>query len=169
MSYHWPQGFESQFFSPREFDHPELMDPAFIGDLDTLRMRCGFPIDITDDARTREELEALYAEEIMKDHEAGLPYGTSWPEDSAHSPMEVDDVLILVRACDAKPTLPRDGDGCALTLEQRQLKLNYEIGRMHEDGHWPKMGLGVETAHWHMDDTPRLGSRRPAFWVAVSR
>ena len=166
MAHEWPQGFTSEFFSPREFDHPELMDPSFIGDLDTVRMRCGFPVDITDDARTREELEALYAEEILKDQEAGQPYGWSWPEDSAHAVGEGGE---LVRCVDCKPSLPKPGDGSNLSLERRQLKLNHELGRMHDEGRWPKLGLGVETAHWHADDTPRLGPKRPAFWVAVSR
>ena len=166
MAHEWPQGFASRFFHPKEFDHPELMDPDYIGGLDLLRGRCGFPLDITDDARTREELEALYAEEILKDQEAGLPYGASWPEDSAHAVGEDGE---LVRAADLKPTLPRSGDGSGLTLEERQLRLTGQIYLMYDEEHWPKLGLGIETAHWHIDDTPRLGAKRPAFWVAVSR
>lgn len=165
MAHSWPQGFESDFFHPSEFDHPELMDPAFIRDLDTLRMRCGFPIRINDDARSDEELRRIYRREIRKDEEKGLPYGTSWPSESAHA--YVDE--IPVRAVDLEPSPPRDGDGCTLTLEERELKLTYEIGRMKEEGRWKKLGLGIETGHWHVDDTPRLGARRPAFWVAVSR
>lgn len=165
MAHSWPQGFESDFFHPDEFDHPELMDPSFIRDLDHLRMRCGFPITITDDARTDGELRALYAREIAKDAERGLPYGYSWPSDSAHA--YVDETP--VRAADMKPSVPRDDDGCALSLEERELALNFEITRMWEEGRWKKLGLGVETAHWHVDDTPRLGARRPAFWVGVSR
>lgn len=165
MAHRWPQGFDSASFHPSEFDHPELMDPAFIRDLDHLRMRCGFGLKVNDDARTDAELRALYAREIAKDEARGLPYGTSWPSDSAHA--VVGDVL--VRAADIEPTLPRDGDGCALSLEERELKLTYEIGRMKEDGRWKHLGLGIETGHWHVDDTPRLGAKRPAFWVAVSR
>ena len=65
MSYDWPQDFASEFFSPKEFDHPTLMDPSFIRDLDTLRMRCGFPVRVNDDARSQEEHEYLYRREIM--------------------------------------------------------------------------------------------------------
>ena len=57
-----------QFFAEREFTHPELMDPDFLGDLDKLRMRCGFPLTITNDARSQQDLERIYAEEIAKGH-----------------------------------------------------------------------------------------------------
>lgn len=157
MSYVWEkQGVTLEHFSPAEFDHPELMDPGFLRDLDTLRMRCGFGIEIRDDARTQDELEALYARELAK----GLPV-----PDSAHLAKPG----ILVRAVDCKPSLPRPGDGCSLSLEERELKLTHEILRMHAEGRWKHLGLGIESAHWHVDDTPRLGPKRPAFWVAVSR
>lgn len=157
MAHEWPQGFTSDFFSPKEFDHPELMDPGFIGDLDFLRMRCGFPLHVNDDARSTEEHEHLYRKEIAK--------GESYPTESAHLWMEE----FPVRASDLEPSVPRQNDGCSLSLDERELKLTYEITRMHEEGRWPSLGLGIETAHWHVDDTPRLGDRRPKFWVAVSR
>lgn len=138
-----------QFFAEREFTHPELMDPDFLGDLDKLRMRCGFPLTITNDARSQQDLERIYAEEIAK----GQPY----PTDSAHLY-----IATPVRAVDLKPAIADD-------LEERQLELTYQILRMRDDGTWPNLGLGIETAHWHIDDTPRLGAKRPAFWVAVSK
>lgn len=157
MSHIWEkQGVTLEHFSPTEFDHPDLMDGGFLRDLDTLRMRCGFGLTIHDDARTQEELDVLYARELAK----GLPI-----PDSAHLVKPG----ILVRAVDLTPTLPHPGDGCALSLEERELKLTYEIVRMKEEGRWKYLGLGIETAHWHVDDTPRLASKRPAFWVAVSR
>lgn len=157
MAHEWPQGFTSEFFSPKEFDHPELMDPGWIMDLDTLRMRCGFPIDMRDDARSPEEHAELYSVEIAK----GEPY----PTESAHL-WKPD---FPVRAGDLKPSVPRAGDGCELNLDEREIKLTGEIVRMHAEGKWPSLGLGIETGHWHVDDTPRLGPLRPKFWVAISR
>ena len=156
MSYDWPQGFTSEFFSPKEFDHPDLMDPGYIRDLDTIRMRCGFPITVNDDARTRAELEHIYRREISK----GEPY----PQDSSHLEDELG-----VRASDIEPTPPRPEDGCDLTLNERELELLYQILRMWKEGRWPALGLGCETGHTHTDDSPRLGSRRPSYWVAASR
>ena len=157
MAHDWPQGFSLQFFSPSEFDRPELMDPTFLQDLDRLRMRCGFPLKVTDDARNQEDLNRIYAREIAK--------GQDYPRDSAH--LHTGDTL--VRAVDVKPAIPRSNDGSDLSLEERELELSYEILRLWKDGKWPKLGLGIETGHWHIDDTPRLAGKRPAFWVSVSR
>ena len=151
MPYTWTDpAVTLQFFSEREFKHASLMDPDFLKDLDTLRMRCGFPLTITNDARSQKDLERIYAVEIAK--------GQDYPKDSAHlyiSPT-------LVRAVDLKPAIAPD-------LESRQLELTFQILRMRNEGTWPNLGLGIETAHWHIDDTPRLGGKRPAFWVAVSK
>jgi len=157
VAHDWPQGFSLQFFSPSEFDRPELMDPTFLQDLDRLRMRCGFPLKVTDDARNQEDLNRIYAREIAK--------GQDYPRDSAH--LHTGDTL--VRAVDVKPAIPRSNDGSDLSLEERELELSYEILRLWKDGKWPKLGLGIETGHWHIDDTPRLAGKRPAFWVSVSR
>ncbi len=169
MSYTWSwQGIELEHFSPKEFDHPELMDGSYLRDLDVLRMRCGFPITINDDARTLEDLEKIYAKEIAK----GLPY----PTDSSHLYLDGEDAEdelsvqpIAVRATDLEPSIPTPGDGSDLTFEERELELLFQILRFWKEGRWPKLGLGIETGHVHNDDTPRLGDRRPAHWVAVSR
>ena len=158
MAYTWPQGFESEFFSPDEFSKPELMDPAFIADLDTLRMRCGFPIQINNDARDDADMARIYAKEIAK--------GQSYPTNSAHlfttgGP--------FVRAVDCEPSPPKHDDGSDLDLNEREIELTYQVTRLYKEGRWPKLGLGIETGHWHVDDTPRLGDRRPSFWVAVSK
>ena len=155
--YEWPGGLRLKFFGPGEFDRPELMDEDFLRELDTLRERCGFPLTITDDARNQEDLDRIYAREIAK----SLPYPTT----SAH--LHLDDTP--VRSVDLKPTPPRSGDGSDLNLEQRELELTHQILTLWDDAVWPRLGLGIETAHWHIDDTPRLGAKRPAFWVAVSR
>ena len=155
--YEWPGGFRLQYFGPTEFDRPELMDRDFLRELDRLRERCGFPLKINDDARNTEDLERIYAKEIAK--------GESYPKTSSH--LHMDDTL--VRAVDIEPALPKSGDGSDLPLEQRELELTYQILHMWKEGRWPRLGLGIETGHWHIDDTPRLGSKRPAFWVAVSR
>mgnify|MGYP003123299511 FL=1 len=146
-----------QYFGPTEFDRPELMDRDFLRELDRLRERCGFPLRINDDARNTEDLERIYAKEIAK--------GESYPKTSSH--LHMDDTL--VRAVDVEPALPKSGDGSDLPLEQREMELTYQILHMWKEGRWPRLGLGIETGHWHIDDTPRLGSKRPAFWVAVSR
>ena len=156
MAYDWPQGFGLQFFSPSEFDHPELMDPLFLQDIARLRMRCGFPLKINDDARTQEDLERIYAKEIAK--------GQSYPKTSSHLHL-----TSPVRAVDIEPSIPHPGDGSELTLEERELELSYQILLMWKQGKWAHLGLGMETGHWHIDDTPRLAEKRPAFWVAVSR
>jgi hypothetical protein len=157
MAYKWPRGFELEYFSPGEFDHPELMDPLFLADLDRLREACGFALTITDDARDQADLDRIYAREIAK----GVPY----PRDSAHLYLEGGP---LVRAVDLKPGTPRAGDGSTLTLEERELELTHQILKFWGTG-WEHLGLGIESAHWHIDDTPRLEAKRPAFWVAVSR
>ena len=157
MAHDWPGGFSLQFFGPSEFDHPDLMDPTFLQDLDRLRMRCGFPLTITDDARDQEDLDRIYAREIAK--------GLSYPTTSAH--LHIDNTL--VRSVDLKPATPRAGDGSGLDLEERELVLTFQVLKLWDDGQWQHLGLGIETGHWHVDDTPRLGERRPAFWVAVSR
>ena len=156
MPYDWPHGFSLEFFSPSEFDHPELMDQLFLKDLDRLRMRCGFPLKINDDARTQEDLERIYAKEIAK--------GQSDPKTSSHLHL-----TSPVRAVDIEPSIPHPGDGSELTLEERELELSYQILLMWKQGKWAHLGLGMETGHWHIDDTPRLAEKRPAFWVAVSR
>ena len=156
MPYDWPHGFSLEFFSPSEFDHPELMDQLFLKDLDRLRMRCGFPLKINDDARTQEDLERIYAKEIAK--------GQSYPKPSSHLHL-----TSPVRAVDIEPSIPHPGDGSELTLEERELELSYQILLMWKQGKWAHLGLGMETGHWHIDDTPRLAEKRPAFWVAVSR
>ena len=156
MAYDWPHGFSLEFFSPSEFDHPELMDQLFLKDLDRLRMRCGFPLKINDDARTQEDLERIYAKEIAK--------GQRYPKTSSHL-----HITSPVRAVDIEPSIPHPGDGSELTLEERELELSYQILLMWKQGKWAHLGLGMETGHWHIDDTPRLAEKRPAFWVAVSR
>jgi len=153
----WPQGFETRFFDVREFDHPELMDPNFIKDLDLLRERCGFGIKILDDARTESDLRRLYKREI----ELGLP----WPKDSAHLFIHNQ----LVRAVDFRPLYPTIGDGCDLPYEGRELILVSEIIRMYKDRTWINLGLIVETKHIHVDDCPRIASRRPLLSTGESR
>ncbi len=157
MSHEWPQGFRAEFFSPREFKHPDLMDPNWIRDLDTVRMRCGFPLKVNSGARTLEEHEYLYRKEIAK----GLPY----PADSSH----LFDEDNPVRASDLEPSPPKEDDGCDLTLDQRELALLTQVLRMHNDGRWPWLGLICETGHFHIDDTPRLKDRRPYYGVGISR
>jgi hypothetical protein len=157
VAHSWPGGFTLQFFSPSEFDHPDLMDPTFLQDLDRLRMRCGFPLRVTDDARNQEDLDRIYAREIAK----SLPYPTT----SSH--LHIRDTL--VRAVDIKPAIPHSNDSSDLNLEERELELTHQILKLWKDGKWQHLGLGLETGHFHIDDTPRLGAKRPAFWVAVSR
>ena len=157
MAYDWGD-FRLLFFGPDEFDRPELMDPKFLRDLDQLRARCGFPLTITDDARNQEDLNRIYAREIAK--------GQSYPRDSAHLHLAGGP---LVRSVDLKPSPPRASDGSDLSLEERELELSFQVLTLWKDGRWPKLGFGIETGHWHIDDTPRLVGKRPAFWVAVSR
>jgi hypothetical protein len=158
VSYRWEvQKINLEHFSPDEFDHPERMDPEFLKDIDVLRMRCGFPLEITDDARTKEEMEILYAPEIA--------LGKGYPRDSAHLYAQEQ----LVRCVDIKPAKPKANDGCPLSYVDRLLELDYQILRMWKEGRWKHLGLGYETAHTHIDDTPRLGSKRPARWVQPSR
>tara|TARA_R110000824_G_scaffold389959_1_gene586219 strand:- start:485 stop:976 length:492 start_codon:yes stop_codon:yes gene_type:complete len=163
MANKWPasqpfhDGFSLEYFAPSEFDHPQFMDPAFLMNLDTLRERCRFPLRINDDARTDADMERIYRREIAK--------GQDYPKTSAH--LQIDDHL--VRAVDIEPSVPISSDGSHLTLEERELELIYQILRMYKEGHWPHLGLGLETGHIHIDDTARLKNKRPAFWVAVSK
>ena len=149
MPHQWPQGFSSVFFSPSEFDHPELMDGNFIRELDTLRMRCGFALEITDDARTEAEHKALYKAELEK--------GGKYPTDSGHLYQD----NILVRCVDIRP---------AEDTPMNRMRMLYEILRMHfQSKYFTHLGLIVETRHVHMDDTTRLKGKRPYFSIDVSR
>ena len=149
-------GFTLKHFGPGEFKYPTLMDEGFLQDLDDLREGCGFPLTITDSARTQKDLERIYAREIAR--------GESYPTDSAHLFTKGNPV----RAVDLKPAIPKPGDGSGLDLEERELELTYQIMLMWK-GVWDNCGVGIETAHWHIDDCTRLSGRRPAFWVAVSK
>jgi len=146
VGYFWRwQNITLEHFKPEEFSRPELMDGEFLRDLDTLRERCGFGLRVTSDARSVEQQATLYAHDSDK-----VP-------SSAH----LDIGNVPVRCVDVVPVN---------NTERNQLKLTYEILRLWSEGVWPKLGLGVETAHWHIDDTPRLGAKkRPAFWVAASK
>jgi hypothetical protein len=152
----YPQGFTLKYFAMNEFKYPGLMDVEFLKDLDDLREGCGFPLRITDSARTTEDLERIYAKEIAR--------GESYPTDSAHLYKEGS----LVRAVDLKPAIPKEGDGSTLSLEEREMELTYQIMLMYK-GVWDNCGVGIETAHWHIDDCTRLKDRRPAFWIAASK
>ena len=150
-------GFELNHFAPHEFDRPQLMDADFMQSLDILRDRCGFPLTINDDGRTDADMKRIYRKEIAK--------GQSYPTTSAH--LQIGDHA--VRAVDLEPSVPRPGDGSSLTLEERELELIYQILTMYKQGDFPYLGLGLETGHIHLDDTPRLKHKRPSFWVAVSK
>ena len=88
-------GFTLKHFGPSEFKYPTLMDEGFLKDLDDLREGCGFPLTITDSARTQQDLERIYAREIAR--------GESYPTDSAHLFTEGNPV----RAVDLKPAIPK--------------------------------------------------------------
>ena len=46
-------GWDSlKYFRPREFSHPELVDPKLVDMLDEMRNRCGFRMDITSSYRS---------------------------------------------------------------------------------------------------------------------
>lgn len=153
--YEWPQGFTASFFSPREFDHPELIDPNFVLALDRIRLRCGFPIKVNDDARTWEEHTALYADEIA----AGDPF----PTESAHLHDTPTSDPTPVRAVDIRPAGRHD-------TPINRMRLLFEILRLHFiDGLFPNLGLIVETGHIHVDDCERLADSRPYLGVGVSR
>jgi hypothetical protein len=153
-----PKGFTLKHFAMKEFKCPGLMDVGFLKDLDGLRDGCGFPLRITDSARTMADLARIYAKEIAK--------GESYPTNSAH--LYKGDGDDLVRAVDLKPAIPTASDGCELNLEGREMELTFQIMLMHK-GIWDHCGVGIETAHWHVDDCKRLAHKRPAFWIAASR
>jgi len=60
-----------KWFSAGEFRNPDLLDPAFLYFLDSVRSRAGFPLVITSDARTLEQ-------------EIALPAHAEPPESSLH-------------------------------------------------------------------------------------
>lgn len=141
------QRLELEYFAPREFDHPELMDADMLLVLDEWRRRCGFPFRVTDDARTIPEHRQLYRREI----EAGEP----WPEDSAHP---------RGRAVDVTPAGGYD-------TPMNRLRMLRVADEMYEDGTWPELGIIAETAHIHADRDPDLlrAGKRPYFGLGVSR
>lgn len=145
MSYYWEwQDIELRYFHPREFDHPEMMAPAFLQRLDELRHRCGFAIIILDDGRTKAEHDRLYRAEIAR--------GGHVP-DSAH-----------LRGCaaDLRPATPS---------ETSEIQLVHEATGMFVDGSWPGLGLLIETRHFHIDHDPHLidTNRRPFVAPGISR
>lgn len=143
--HHWPwQGLTLRYFSPSEYDHPELMDPAFLKIIDEWRERCGFGIVVIDDARTKEEHEALYRAEIQ----AGKQ-----PPNSAH---------LRGRALDCRPVAPS---------RERLLIMVGEAIQMWREGRWPHLGLEIATHHIHVDSDPELAALgvRPHIWAGVSK
>lgn len=145
IGHKWPwQKIELRYFSPLEFDHPEVMDADFLLIIDEWRDRCGFPIKVLDDGRTESEHLALYRRVI----EAG-----GKAPNSSH-----------LRGCaiDCRPLRPS---------EARELTMVGVAYQMWQEGRWPHLGVEVATRHLHFDSDPHLArdGRRPVLFAAVSR
>ena len=156
MSYLWPQGAEIEFFSPLEFDHPELMDMLFVSDLARLRMRCGVAITITDDARLPHDMERLYGPRER------------WP-DSAHlyKPDSHEHGEYLVRAVDCKPA----SAATKQEREEKEMEMAYQALTFWKEGRWEQCQLEVATRHLHFDDYTWMGrtATRPNIFPGVSK
>jgi len=154
VPFEWPDGSELEYFSPLEFDHPELMDMSFMRDLDRLRMRCGFAITITDDARLPHDMARLY--------------GSNWP-DSAHlyQPASDDHPEYLVRAVDLKPASAQT----KAEREAKEMEIAYQALTFWKEDRWPAFQLEVATRHLHLDDYVWPGRRatRPNIFPGVSK
>lgn len=148
-----------RFFKEREFKRPELLDPEWLRELDELRGRFGHKIIVVSDVRTVNEQAALYDKEVQTEIDRGLRRGTLWPMDGPH--VFINDTL--VRCADVKVV------GVKISPAETKIRFNNAVTSMFLDGTWAHLGFGVETQHFHIDDTPRLKVRRPAFWVDVSR
>lgn len=137
-------------FSPNEFDHADLMDPVFLLQLDYFRECCGFPLKVTDDARTWEEHRALYRDTPLDE----IPRG------SAH--LAVSD--------------PQRDHGLATAVDLRarphghvqRATMTWVALEFHRIGIWPLLGLIVETRHHHIDHLQNP-AKRPWFDIGVSR
>lgn len=84
MASYWSdQDIRVEFFSPNEFDHPEMMNGSFLLGLDRWRALCGFPIYITGDGRTEEEHRRLYTPNPAPDsaHPKGLAVDCKLPQE----------------------------------------------------------------------------------------
>jgi hypothetical protein len=66
------------YFEPEEFDHPELVDEAFIQWLDVARYFAGVPFIVTSDARTLAENAAVGGWERSL-HLQGRAVDLRWP------------------------------------------------------------------------------------------
>jgi len=75
-----------RFFKLSEFKHPELMDYSFCVFLDHVRYEYGFPLVLTNDARTQAENDALKAHGSADHsrHLVGQAVDMVYPQDSQH-------------------------------------------------------------------------------------
>jgi hypothetical protein len=110
-------------FERREFRRPEIMQEDFLLALDELRNRCGFPLVITSDGRTEEDMNRIYR---------GVPENKR--PNSPHK---------RGRAVDVQP-VPN-------TPEKRIILLHHITG-MYMDGTLPRLGLEVADRHIHFDN-----------------
>lgn len=136
----WRGGaFTLRHFSESEFQHPHKMDVRFLRALDEFRAKLGYPVAITDDFRTDEEMRALYG-----DDEEG------WP-DSAHRYGTAVDCVIRPFNANTR-------------FQARQV-----LADMIYHGDLPWAGIGHYDGHLHIDSHEDRPDKRPAEWVGVSK
>jgi hypothetical protein len=144
----WPaQAIRLHHFNVAEFKHPELMGRDFLLQLDYYRQLLGFALTVNSDARTQQEQERLYAAEIAA--------GTRWPKFSGHTIVGAEGVGCV----DLKPSGP--------TPERWMMMYSLALEFWRTDV-WPFLGLGLESAHLHIDNHPDI-PHRPNRWIHISR
>lgn len=145
----WPvEGLELRWFRPEEFDYPNRVDPDLLVLLDEVRARCGFPIEVTSDVRTEDDLRAIYG--TLRD-----------APDSPHMIREDG----YGHAVDVKPA----GNLSATEFHGRKAEIfvvAYELGPRRR-GVWENQGLELGSSHVHLDNDTKL--RRPHYWGGKSR
>lgn len=152
------EGIEPRHFAASEFDRPDLLSPVVLRGLDEIRHRLGFPIGVTSDHRTEDDLVRLYG-----------PY-ENWPAwlREKGSPHEVRDDGHF-HAADVYPAHPGDWTGRKWRYERRWRcgRIFAEAVHLHYEGLWPRLGAELADRHVHLDDDPVLS--RPYAWPGKSR
>lgn len=142
MHYWVWQNVELLHFSSTEFRHPELMRRGFLIIINEWRERCGFPIPVTNDARTPEEHLDIYQADILAGKRVAPPI-------SAHPEGLAIDTKYLASSK-------------RVTMAREALKMN-------EEGLWPFLGLEIATKHIHVENFDHPLYPRPTIWAGVSK
>lgn len=140
------QDLELTHFETFEFDRPEKIHGPLLRRLDRVRHLCGFPIRVTSDARTEEDLIRIYGS----------------LEEATDSPHQVRSDG-WAHAVDVQPA----GELAFGEFHRRKAMIYHHAFQIYLQGDWERQGLELGTSHVHLDNDPKL--KRPYWWGGRSR